>query len=258
MYHPFSIAETIKAAWNVLKRNFATFIVYSILSLFIYGAVDFLTTFVFFGDTLLSRIIIVFSQMLIQSYLALSFYKLILTLMDREYYEFEFKEIWPPLHMAFRFIMIGLYYTVLVVICFTINFFLQQYPSLVNTLEVIELLLFVYLLIRSIFCVCFIADDDSGTIESLKQSFSITRDNFFNTLGMFLIILGFMIITLIPIVAIISFLQPNANEDSYIFKLAFYIWFVISFPSVQVLIMVTYRKLVYSHQDVEDDINETN
>ena len=42
MYHPFSIAETLKAAWNIFKKNFVTIIVYSIIAfvlLFVMGIV---------------------------------------------------------------------------------------------------------------------------------------------------------------------------------------------------------------------------
>jgi hypothetical protein len=39
----------------------------------------------------------------------------------------------------------------------------------------------------------------------------------------------------------------------------YYCWVLLAFPAVQVLIMVTYRKLVYSHKDVDDnDFLETN
>jgi hypothetical protein len=258
MHHPFSVLDTIKVSWNVLKKNFTTLAVYSIISLFIYGVVDFITKFIFISESIINDLIFVFIQMLVQSYLALSFYKLILTLMDKEYYEFEFKEIWPSFGMAFRFIIIGLCYTVLIGTFLFINIQLQPYPLTLDVIKFFEALIIIYLLIRSIFCVCFIVDDDSQSFEALNQSFEITKDNFFNTLGIVIIILGVLIITLIPIVTIVGFFRNEAEDGGVIFKLAFYLWFVIAFPTVQVLIMVTYRKLVYSHQDVDDDIAETN
>ncbi len=258
MHHPFSISETIKVSWSVLKKNFATLAVYSIISLFIYKIIDFITQFIFISDSIISDLLFVFVQMLVQSYLALSFYKLILRLMDKEYYEFEFKDIWPSFKMAFRFIIIGLCYTVIIGTFLFINIKLKPYPLTLDVVKFFEVLLIIFLLIRSIFCVCFIVDDDSQSFEALMQSFEITKDNFFKTLSVVLIILAFMIVTLIPIVTIVGLLQPEAEDDSYIFKIAFYAWIMIAFPPVQVLIMVTYRKLVYSHQDVDDDIAETN
>jgi hypothetical protein len=256
MYHPFSVAETIGASWNVLRKNFVTLAIYSFISLIIYGITDFFTSFIFLGDTIAAQLVLVFIQMLIQSYLALSFYKLILTLMDKEFYEFEFKEIWPSLQMAMRFVTIGLCYTILIGTFLFINIVLKNYEAIVSVVQFFELLIILYLLIRSIFCVCFIVDDDSQAFEALLQSFAITKDNFFKTFGIVVIIIAFMIITLLPIVALVGLYHPE--EGSYLFKLAFYLWFVIAFPSVQVIIMVTYRKLVYSHQDVDDDIAETN
>jgi hypothetical protein len=64
-----------------------------------------------------------------------------------------------------------------------------------------------------------------------------------------------MIATLLIILTFIGLFQPE--EDSYLLKLAFYFWFVIAFPTVQVLVMVTYRKLVYAHQDIDDGYAET-
>ena len=105
MYHPFSIGETVKSAWNVLKKNFVPLVVYSAISLFIKELVDFLNAFIFVGDDKPTVLITFFIQMIIQAYLALSFYKLILTLMDKQYYEFEFKEIIPSLKMSFNFVI---------------------------------------------------------------------------------------------------------------------------------------------------------
>jgi len=121
----------------------------------------------------------------------------------------------------------------------------------------LEMVLILFLLIRSIFCVCFIVDDDSNPFESLKQSFEITKGNFFNTLLIGIIIIAIMIATLLPIISILSLFHRNKDNIDFLFKISFYIWFVIAFPIVQVIIMVTYRKLIYSHLDVDDDLTET-
>lgn len=262
MYHPFSIAETIKTAWNILKKNFVPLVVYSAISLFINELVDFFNAFIFVGDDRTSQFIIILVQMLIQSYLALSFYKLILTLMDKEYYEFEFKEIVPSFKMTFNFILIAIAYGVLIAVLLFINLFIErnieQFETILIVFRVLESCLILYLLLRSIFCVCFIVDDDSNPLESLKQSFEATKDNFFKTLGMFFIIIGILLAVLIPIIVLILLSGVNEDTGEYVFKLGFYCWFILTFPFVQVIIMVTYRKLVYSHLDVDDDIAETN
>jgi hypothetical protein len=261
MYHPFSIAETIKVAWNTLKKNFIPLVVYSAISLFINGLVDFFNAFIFVGDDRISQFSTIIIQMIIQAYLALSFYKLILTLMDKEYYEFEFKDIVPSFKMAFNFIVIAFAYAVLISVLLFVNVLIERYIAYNDTIlaifRIAECCFVLYLLLRSIFCICFIVDDDSLPIESLKQSFEITKDNFFKTLGIFFIIIGVLIAALVPILIVILLSGINQDTGEYIWRLAFYCWFILTFPFVQVIIMVTYRKLVYSHLDVDDDISET-
>ncbi|RYY35355.1 MAG: hypothetical protein EOP46_10330 [Sphingobacteriaceae bacterium] len=259
MYHRFSVAETIKASWNILKKNYVPLIIYSVLSLIIYKAVD-IVTFLFFAESeeTISFFIQFFIQMLVQSYLTLSFYKLILTLMDREYYEFEFKDIVPSFRMAFNFILIGLAFGVLIAILVFINVVLLRQNELYSEVfTVIATLGLLYLLLRSMFCVCFIIDDDSNPVESLVQSFAITKDNFLKTLGVAFSVLGIMLFTFFIINVVLTLFTSAEGENDYLFELAYYAWFVITFPAVQVIIMVTYRKLVYSHMDVDDDVAET-
>lgn len=256
MYHPFSIAETIKTAWNVIKKNYISLIVYSVISLIFYEIISFFTGFIVVYDNQYSQVAFVFFMMLVQSYLVLSFYKLILTLMDREYYEFEFRDILPSLKMALSFVTVGVLYTVLIGTIIFLNLKLVDYPSLQKVMDKLEILGIGYLLIRSVFCLCFIVDEDSGPIESLKQSFYITWNNFFKVLGLILIVVGFIALLLIIINLIITLLF-DVDNNSYIAKIAAICWFAVSFPTVQVMIMATYRKLVYSHKDLDDDVSET-
>jgi len=256
MYHAFSIAETIKTAWNVIKKNYISLIVYSVISLIFYEIISFFTSFIVIYDNQYSQVAFVFFMMLVQSYLVLSFYKLILTLMDREYYEFEFKDILPSLKMALSFVTVGILYTVLIGTIIFLNLKLVDYPLLQKVMDKLEILGVGYLLVRSIFCLCFIVDEDSGPIESLKQSFYITWNNFFKVLGLILIVVGFIALLLIIINLIITLLF-DVDSNSYIAKIAAICWFAVSFPTVQVMIMATYRKLVYSHKDLDDDVSET-
>jgi membrane-anchored glycerophosphoryl diester phosphodiesterase (GDPDase) len=256
MYHPFSVAETIKTAWDVLKKNFITLIVYSMISLFCYKVIKFFTVFIFVYDDMYSTVIVTLVQMLVQSYLVLSFYKLILTLMDREYYEFGFKDIIPSLRMSLSSVTVGLIVAFLVG---TFNFCIyrieKKNESLAQVLYIIETIIFTYLLIRAIFCLCFIVDDDSGPFESIKQSFAITRNNFFKILALIIIVVMSVIILFLILTLLVTFLF-DVESSNYVIQLAALCWFAISFPTVQVLIMVTYRKLVYSHRDLDDNVSE--
>jgi hypothetical protein len=256
MYHQFSVIETVKTSWRVLKKNFITLVVYSAISLFVYGGSKMISLFLIIDDSYNGKIIFGLAQMVVQSYLTLSFYRLILTLMDKEYYEFEFKEILPTFSMTLTLFVIGLMITVLILIIMILNFFTSANPFVSVVFQYAVVLSLLYLLVRSIFCLCFIVDDNSKPLESLKQSFEITRDNFFNALFIVLIIAGIMLLSLLFVSAIAGFfISPDSNV--WITQLPFYVWFIFVFPSVQVLIMVTYRKLVYSHLDVDDDLSET-
>ena len=259
MYHPFSILETITAAWNVIKKNYVTLIIYSIISLVLYKIISFSTSLIYFTDSTYNKIIIVLIMMVVQSYLTLSFYKLILTLIYKEYYEFEFKDIIPTLKMVLNFVAVALCLVVLIGTVIFINLQLSRFPSVIWILDKVEILALIYLLTRSMFCICFIVDDDSGPFESLRQSFSATRGNFFKLSALVLIVLFFIAILLFIINEIITlFVSEDSASAGYIFQIAGLFWFAISFPTVQVMIMTTYKRLVYSHQDIDDDIAETN
>lgn len=258
MYHPFSVAETIKTAWNILKKNFVPLVVYSVISLFINEFVEFLKAFIVLDDSMVTQIAFIFIQLIVQCFIGLSFYKLILTLMDKQYYEFEFKDILPSFKMTFNFVMIGILTGFFVAILVFLYVLGKRSIGYDRIFEIVELVLILYISLRSIFCICFIVDDDSSPIESLRQSFEITKDNFFKTLGIFAIIILILIVVLLPVIAFIGLLGFDEDNGGFIFRLAFYCWFILTFPFIQVIIMVTYRKLVYSHQDVDDDLSETN
>lgn len=258
MYHPFSIGETIKAAWNIIKKNYISLIVYSIISAAIVKATSFVIGILFISDSYYSQITFGLFMLLFQSFLVLSFYKLILTLIDRQYYEFSFSDIIPSVRMVINFVLIALVYGFVTVTLSFINFRLQHNETIFYVLDKLELAAIGYLLIRSIFCLCFIVDDDSGAFESVKQSFFITRGNFFKIVALILIVVAFVAVLLLIITGIITLLidERNPQKDLAV-KVAVIGWFALSFPTVQVMIMATYRKLVYSHMDVDDDVSET-
>jgi len=241
----------------VLKKNFVTLVVYSIVSLFVYEVVDFFNNFIFVDDNRWSQFVLILVQMTVQAYIALSFYKLILILIDKEFYEFSFRDILPSFRMTLNFVLIALLYGVLIAVFLFVNLLVERFLGAQILFKILELLIILFLLLRSIFCVCFIVDDNSKPFESLKQSFSITKDNLFNTLAIFVIIIVIMIMVLIPVIVLINIFGLDRPGYGFIFKLSFYLWFLLTFPFVQVIIMVTYRKLVYSHLDVDDDITET-
>lgn len=237
MYHPFSINETIKTAWDITKKNFLTIIVYSAVVAVILVVVQFFNIYMVATDNLGMKISLFFLLMMIQAYATLGLYKLIFTLIDSEYYEFEFIQLIPTMKMVFSFIGISLLLAVTVVTFnFAISLSLKNYPVILQVAQGIEVILLLYLALRFMFCACFVVDDDSGPLESLSQSFRLTEGNLVKILLVLLILIGLIVL---------GFLTLG-------------IGMIFTFPLVNVILVVTYRKLVYSHQDVDDDIAETN
>ena len=98
MYHPFSVTETLSIAWHVLKRNFATIAVYSLISVVLLFGVGLLVKFIFV-DLVLATAGTIFSLILF-SFIFLGFIKLVFQLIDKEYYDFGFGDIVPTTSYA--------------------------------------------------------------------------------------------------------------------------------------------------------------
>jgi ABC-type multidrug transport system fused ATPase/permease subunit len=190
------------------------------------------------------KMIASFIWVFIQTYTTLGLYKLIFTLIDSEYYEFEIKQVLPHISMILSYLTV----------IFLIGFFVATYRIFIldkltkNSIsyqiaDYIGVIIGLYVAFRIMFFNTFIVDDRSGPIESLKQSIALTRDYTSKVLLLIVLIL-IMIILLVflwlisPIVAVILF-------------------FLFAYPIVNIILIVTYRKLVYSHQDVDDDVAET-
>lgn len=236
MYHPFSIAETFKTAWNVTKKNFLTIIIYSAIVTVLLGVVQFFNAFVDVSNDTFTQFLVFLILMIIQTYATLGLYKLIFTLIDNEYYEFEFAQLIPSIKMVMSFIAICLFLAFAIV---TLNLAVEQgfndYPQVMNIVEILEVMLILYAALRYMFCACFIVDDNSGPIESLRQSRLLTKSHMIHLLAL----LGMMVL----VIALGFMLIGKAV--------------LVLYPFVNVVLIVTYRKLVYSNLDVDDDVAET-
>jgi hypothetical protein len=257
MYHPFTIGETIKKAWDVIKKNYIVLIVFTMITFFCNVAIKFVNDSFSYESASASVMVRLFI-MLLEAYLTLSFYKLLLTLIDKEYYEFSFKDIIPSFKMALNAVTIGVIVIFIIGTVLFLDSRLIVDEQVFSYLYAVETAIALYMAMRLIFCLCFIVDDDSGPLESLRQSFLITRNTVLKLVALLLIIIIFVAIILLLINAIITALiSEDSPVESYMIEFGAILWFAIAFPTVQVMIITTYRKLVYSHQDVDDDVSET-
>ncbi|RYE22564.1 MAG: hypothetical protein EOP42_24260 [Sphingobacteriaceae bacterium] len=237
MYHPFSIAETFKTAWDVTKKNFLSIIVYAAIVTVVLGVVQFFSAVVDLSNDAFAGFLVFLILMMIQTYATLGLYKLVFTLMDNEYYEVDFSQMLPTMKMVWSFIAICLLLAfAIVTINIGIEKGLENYSNnIIQNVKVLEVMLILYAALRYMFCACFIVDDNSGPIESLRQSRILTKHHLLHLLAL----LGIMVLVI-------------ASGFFLIGKIV-----LVLFPFVNVILIVTYRKLVFSTMDVDDDVAET-
>ncbi len=243
MYHAFSVAETIKTAWHILKKNFITIIVYSAISFFLLGILAILIQFLIPSEEFAGEMIVSMLLIFVQAYTTLGLYKLIFTVIDSEYYEFEYKQILPTFKSVVSYIAVVFILAFILTNCRIGIDYLKNYPNIQLFAERIAIGIGLFLTLRIMFFLTFIVDDHSGPLESLKQSFQLTK-------GYFLKVLSILIIILL-LIALPAKLAQIYSAVSLIILL-------FTYPFVNIILAVTYRKLVYSHEDIDDDLSETN
>lgn len=241
MYHEFSVAETIKSSWHIFKKNFVTIIVFSVIAFILLAVIE-LVVFYFtsiedFWTGIFLEAVLLFAQ----SYTTLGLYKLFFTLIDSEYYEFELRQVLPHVRMIVSYVTVVLIFASISVAFSILLERIGDFPILHDVIEVVGVIVALYLILRIMFFITYIVDDRSGPIESLKQSFSLTWGYMLKILS----ILG-IIILLIAIPAMLTYYSPLIS-----------LVIMFTYPFVNIILAVTYRKLVYSHQDVDDDVSET-
>jgi uncharacterized membrane protein len=232
MYHPFSVTETISIAWRILSKNFATIAVYSLIA---FGTII-VAGFIIYNiitDSILTSIGIVVLLVGI-SFIFLGFIKLVFQLIDKQYYDFDFGDIVPKIKMLLSYLTLLVIVSSLAVLM--TNLIEKLNEGLLQSLLGILIGIFFQFFFLFYFpiCTCFIVDDESGPFESVGQSFRLIRGNFLKYFLLFLFIEALVLVGSFTIIGMV---------------------FVI--PFVNIVLVVAYRKLVYSHLDVDDDITET-
>ncbi|MBE7175278.1 MAG: glycerophosphoryl diester phosphodiesterase membrane domain-containing protein [Mucilaginibacter polytrichastri] len=236
MYHPFSIKETLFMAWKVIRENFMTVILFSaIISVIQIFVIPFIYLIVFDPKNVYTNLFIGVPLLLLMAASTLSLYKLIFVLIDQEFYEFEFRQILPRFRNVYRVAIIGF------IIAAGAVFFqvgMQQLDQISHAVAVIvnitSVIATFYIGLRLQFTFCYILDDDSTIREAMMQSVELTRNNSWNMFLLFLIVVGLVALGFIT----------------------FVIGIVFTYPFVNTLLVVSYRRLAYSKQDVDDQVTE--
>jgi hypothetical protein len=241
MYHPFSVLDIVKTSWYLFKRNFITIIVFSIISFILLSLLGLMVEMLIAPEAFASTMLVSFILILTQAYTTLGLYKLIFTLIDSEYYEFEFRQVIPGFKMIVSYLAVAFILAFIITNFAVLVEYLEKYAMIDNIIKAVGVIAALYLFLRIMFFNTFIVDDHSGPIESLRQSFRLTKGYLLKVL----VILG-IILLCIGVPAKISQYYPLVS-----------IAIMFTYPFVNIILAVTYRKLVYSHQDVDDNLNET-
>jgi len=233
MYHPFSVSDTIKTAWYLVKKNFAIIAIFSLLSFLIVALSGFIVYYVLSDGNIAASVGVVALLILI-SFIFLGYIKLLFQLIDKEYYDFDFSDIVPKIKMLYSYLLLLIIVSTLCVfISNAIKLLDEGWTQSVLGIVVGGVFQFFFLFYFPI-CACFIVDDASGPFESVVQSFQLIKGNFLRYFLLFLVIEVMVFTGSILVIGVI---------------------FVI--PFVNIILVVAYRKLIYSHQDVDDDPIET-
>jgi hypothetical protein len=236
----FSISETLSTAWAIAKKN--AWIVMG------FTAVQFVVMFVFttimaffLSQTSATGTIIEnVSIQLVDTFIAVAMYQVFFKLLDDEG-EIEFPDFVPNFLKAINFLLVKLIMGAIAVVIISVlaGLYFMNTPDIDTSnplswkmLPILVLIIIpiFYMTIRLFFVLCFIVDQESGATESISQSWTITRGNFWALFSLFLVILGINILG----------------------ALALFVGLLFTIPFSSLILMVAYRQMVNNYTDEEE------
>lgn len=240
MDNSFSVFEILKTSWDITRKNLIILMGYSLVAFIALFVLQFLSVFIISSKNDILNFVGLCVILLGNSMATLGFYKLIFKLIDEdENGDFKAIELIPSWRNISSFISITI---LLGFIVSTINLAYNQgllipafnhfvdevktTPYIIQILGLAAFIIFVLIVVRFMFFPCFIMDDNSSSFESLRQSRELTYNNFTRIMTVLLMVIGFIIVGF----------------------LAFGVGIIVTYPFTNVILIVTYRKLVYSYQ----------
>jgi hypothetical protein len=242
MEKSFSVIEVLETSWEITKKNFLVIIGYSVTAFIVLALMQFTSMFLISGGGFLSFVIL-FLVLILNSMATLGFYKLTFHLIDKEHEDIEVKSVIPTWKNISSFITLTLFlgfivatFNLIYIKLLTVKSFsnfveqIKETPVALEILAVVAFILLMMVTMRFMFFPCFIVDDDSGSIESLRQSRALTQDNLLRIVTVLLIVVGFIVLGF----------------------LALGVGIIVTYPFTNVILVVTYRKLVNSYVQEHD------
>ena len=234
-----SVSVILSDAWELAKRNIWILLGFTVVQfLFILFITALLTTI--FGGTsgtgvLLQNVIL----SLFDAFFTVAFYQVFFKLIDDT--NPEFPDFIPNLVKAINFLIvkliIGLILVFVIAIISSIYFINSPEIDTSNPFswDLLPVFIFIaipiiFLTIRLCFVVCFIVDQESGSSESISQSWAITKGHFWFVSLLFLVMLGLNILG----------------------AMALFVGLLFTVPFSSLILIIAYRHLVNSYTDEEE------
>ena len=233
----FLLSEIFSDAWALAKKN-----IWIIMG---FTAIQFLVIFTTFlltglgGGALIQNVIF----WLIDAFFTVAIYQVFFKLIDEEG-DPEFPDFVPSVIKALNFLAVKLIMSLLIVLIIAsvaaVYFFnMPQIDTTdIMTWKHLPLLLGIlipivaYVSVRMCFAVCFIVDQDSGAIEAIRQSWILSKGHFWFLLLLFLVIVGINMLG----------------------AMALFVGLLFTVPLSSLMMIVTYRQMVNSYADGEEEI----
>ncbi|WP_026899150.1 DUF975 family protein [Daejeonella oryzae] len=244
MNKPFSVNEILADAWSFAKKNIWILIGFTAVQFVVIIMITTLLRGIFGGETGAGVIAQNLILALFDAFFTVAFYQVIFKLIDEEG-EPELPDFIPNLMKALNFLLvkliIGLILVFIIAIISSVYFFNTPHIDTTNTFswELLPVFILIaipiaYFTVRLCFVVCFIVDQDSGSSESISQSWTLTSGNFWMILVLFLVILGLNILG----------------------AMALFVGLLFTVPFSSLIIIIAYRHMVNNYTDEEEVLLE--
>lgn len=234
------VSVILSDAWELAKKNIWILLGFTAVQFVFIFIVTSLLTSLFGGASGTGVLIQNVILSLFDAFFTVAFYQVFFKVIDEDA-EPEFPDFIPNLVKAVNFLIvkliIGLILVFFIAIISSVYFINSpeidtSKPFSWDLLPVFILIaiLIIFLTIRLCFVVCFIVDQESGSSESISQSWTITKGHFWFISLLFLVMLGLNILG----------------------AMAFLIGLLFTVPFSSLILIIAYRHLVNSYTDEEE------
>lgn len=238
-----SVSEILKDAWELAKKNIWILLGFTVVQFIFIFAVTILTGLIggiSGGGVLIQNVVL----SLFDAFFTVAFYQVFFKLIDEDA-DPQFPDFIPNLVKAINFLVvkliIGLIMVFFIAMISSVYFYNKPDIDTSNPLSWDMLPVFgliaiplIFLTIRLCFVVCFIVDQESGSSESITQSWAITKGHFWLIALLFLVMLGLNILG----------------------AMAFLLGLLFTVPFSSLILIIAYRHLVNSYTDEEEILLE--